>query len=251
MSQVHDIRLDLVDAGPNVRHKVDDALKASLAEHGLLQPITVQRAGRRYEVLYGHRRTAAARSLGWETIPAIIVSRPDAAELPVRQVIENLDRRGLNPMEIAEALQATLEADPTLTKRDLARRVGRHPSWVSSKLALILLPQEIQDRVRAGELKDYLAIRQRPRLEDGRGRPQVVSDPDETGRSRSINVEIRPKRGGVGGAERGLFSIGVDHTERIVDLVVERGDRRVFLTLSPDEAKLLGRRLTQAWEAVA
>jgi ParB/RepB/Spo0J family partition protein len=250
MTAVQQLPLDRIDDGTNVRRKVDAALRASMAEHGLLQPITVARvAGRRYRVLYGHRRTAAARALGWETIPAIVSEAGD--HLPITQVVENLDRRGLNPMEIAEALQASLDADPDLTRTDLARMLGRKLPWVSAKLALLRLPDDVQQRIRAGELNDSVAIRQRARLNDGRGHPRVISEPDEAGRSKSINVEIRGSYRGAGADRQGLFSIGVDHGERSVDLVVEQGDRRVFLTLSPEEAKLLGRRLTQAWEAVA
>jgi ParB/RepB/Spo0J family partition protein len=247
VSRVVDLRVDLIDDGANVRPFADAGLQSSLAELGMLQPITVARDGRRYRVLYGHRRLAAARALRWETVPAI-VSRDVPERLGLAQVAENIDRRGLSPLAIARALQAELEAHPELTQAQLAERLGRTAVYVSNKLALLRLPDEVQERIQAGELNEHLAIRQRRRLEDGRGRPRIVSEPDEEGRSRSINIEI----GSTGhGPRKGVFSIGVEHDSRTVDLVVEDRDRRIFLTLTPEEAKLLGRRFTQAWEAIA
>lgn len=239
-----EIPLDEIEDGPNVRAHADPGLRKSIARHGVLQPITVAWHEDHFEVMYGHRRLAAARAAGLRTIPAIIEASP--AELAIRQLAENLDRRSLNQMDVARGLRAALEADPRLSKQDLAARFGRKPSWVSAKLALLDLDPAIQRRVEEGKVNTRAALSTRPRANDGRGRPRVVPLPAESGSSRSIEVPIRS----VQGNKPGRVTIGIDWDGRTVDLVVEAGERRQLLMLSVAEARLLGRRITQAAEAL-
>lgn len=252
MTTQRELAVSMIDDGTNVREATDAGLVASIRRHGVLQPIVVRRAGRRYQVVMGFRRLAAARRIGLATIPAVIEDAPRDDEI-LRQVAENTDRRAMNPIDVARALAAYLDAHPGTGKAELAAAMGRPgPTgavWIANKLALLRLDEETQGRIEAGELPEYLALRQRARLGDGRGQPRVVSLPDEDGRSRSIVVELGDQ---AGRGTNGLVVIGVDHGIRRVDLVVEDGaDRRLALTLSPAEAKLLGRRLTQAYEAIA
>jgi ParB/RepB/Spo0J family partition protein len=247
---VREIPLDIIVTGRNVRDKTDAGLVDSIARHGVLQPITVRARGKRFEVLMGYRRLQAARELGLESIPAIVDGQ-EHEDLILRQVAENVHRKAMNPMEVARALQAYLEAHPDLTKRELGEAMGYNgqtaATFVSNKLALLRLPDEIQERIERRELAEHLAIKQRARLNDGRGHPKVIGDPDDDGRSRSIGLEL----GRTPGGRPGRVTIGVDHVGRQADLVVEVGELRLYLTLEPREAKLLGRRLTQAWEAIA
>jgi ParB/RepB/Spo0J family partition protein len=247
---VREIPLDIIVTGRNVRDKTDAGLVDSIRRHGVLQPITVRAKGKRFEVLMGHRRLQAVRELGLDTIPAIIDGQ-EHDDLILRQVAENVHRKAMNPMEVARALEAYLVAHPDMTKRELGEAMGYSgqtaATFVSNKLALLRLPDEIQERIERRELAEHLAIKQRARLGDGRGRPQVISEPDEDGRSRSIGLEL----GRTPGGRPGRVTIGVDHVGRQADLVVEVGELRLYLTLEPREAKLLGRRLTQAWEAIA
>jgi len=86
-----------IESGPqNTRrsHQGIDELSASLRAHGLLQPVIVRRVGDHYVLVAGHRRTEAARKLGWETIPAIV--REGVEDEPyVLTLVENLQRQGL------------------------------------------------------------------------------------------------------------------------------------------------------------
>lgn len=247
---VQEIRIDLIDTGRNVREWTDGGLVDSVRQHGILQAITVRRTGKRYRLVMGHRRLKAARLAGLKTIPAMVEQAARDDEV-LRQLAENAHRRGMNAMDQARAIADYRDAHPGITHQELADAIG-YPgvggvSWVSNRLALLRLDETTQERVEAGELAPTLAIKQRPSLGDGRGHPKIVSDPDDEGRSRSIDLTIgRDVKG-----RHGRFSIGVDHNERSVDLVVEAAGQYLALTLSPDDAKLLGRRLTQAYEAVA
>ena len=235
--------LDLVDVGENVRSVTDEGLVDSIRRHGVLQAITVRRTGRRYRVVMGHRRVAAARAAGLERIPALVEDEAHDDQI-LRQVAENVHRRGMNPLDVARALQAYLDAHPGVSKKELGAQMGfkgQYGSvWVANKLALLNLDEDVQARVEAGDLNEQLALRQRARLNDGRGHPRVIPDA-EPGHSASVEI----------GFDDGKAVLGVDRDARQVEVLVTDGHRTVAITLSPHEAKLLGRRITQAYEAVA
>jgi len=142
------IPLDAIDPAPNVRADVGDVegLASTIAELGLLQPVRVRQAGHgRYHVIVGSRRVAAAREAGEAFVPAVLdTTDPDAARDAIAQLVENLQRRDLNPMDQARALRTVLDADPTLTQKDLARRLGFTGAWLTNQLALLKAPPEVQ-----------------------------------------------------------------------------------------------------------
>ena len=85
-----------------VRKNLGDltSLMESLRRHGLLNPIVISN---RNELVAGHRRTEAARRLGWKTIEARIVDDRDEGDLVEMEIEENTQRKSLTPDELAEA----------------------------------------------------------------------------------------------------------------------------------------------------
>lgn len=144
------IPLDQIDPHPsNVRESLghDEELAAladSIRSVGLLQPIIVQpKPDGRYEILAGHRRHAAMLLIPrLRTTMAVVqpaVSRAEALEL---MLVENLQRRALNPIEEAEAFQALRNYGSTLEQ--IAERCGVSLSQVSYRLSLLDLPADVQ-----------------------------------------------------------------------------------------------------------
>lgn len=127
-----------------------DELARSLASHGLIQPITVYPDADTYVLIAGSRRVRAARALGWETIPAIITERPAGSGTAI-SLVENIQREDMNPLDEARGL-AELLADPALRPRDVARRLGKSPTWVQTRLDLLALDPRLQAAVEAGAL---------------------------------------------------------------------------------------------------
>lgn len=127
-----------------------DDLAASIKEAGLIQPIVVQKIPGQsgYQVLAGHRRLAAVKRLGWESVPCIMRRDMLPDEELLAMLIENGQRAGLDPIEEARAAQKL--ANGGLNQADIARRVGRSERWVQQRLMLLTLPAEEQDAVRAG-----------------------------------------------------------------------------------------------------
>ena len=126
-------------------------LAASIKEKGILQPIVVRRSGEnKYELIAGERRLRAAKKAGLALIPAVIKDVSDLESLELA-LIENIQRRDLNPIEEAQSY-ASLVGEFGLTQEDLARRVGRERSTVANMLRLLKLPGEIQRDLAEGKL---------------------------------------------------------------------------------------------------
>jgi ParB family chromosome partitioning protein len=123
-----------------------EELAVTIEEHGLLQPLVVRKQGTGYEIIAGERRYRAVRSLGWETIPAIVKEMTDGTTASLA-VIENLQREDLTPIEEAEAYERLL-ALQDITQEVLARKLGRSQSTIANKLRLLRLPMDVRDALK-------------------------------------------------------------------------------------------------------
>lgn len=147
------IPLDFVDIGTNVRVTLDgiDELTASIAEHGVLQPVKANLVpDGRFRLLWGQRRVLAARAAGLETIPALVDRGEESTERPIEQLVENLHRADLNPIDRATAMRAVVDAG--VSQADLARKLGIAPSTVSNDLRVLELDPTVRERIREGEI---------------------------------------------------------------------------------------------------
>ncbi len=148
------IPVDAIDPNPEQPRRVFDAaelrgLADSIRRHGVLQPVVVRRAGGRYELVVGERRWRASREAGLATVPAVVADLEDRARLEVA-LVENVQRRDLNAIELAHAFRALGEAGAT--QEEIGERVGLDRSTVANHLRLLELPSEIQTDVEAGRI---------------------------------------------------------------------------------------------------
>lgn len=157
------VHVSRIDPHPeNIRRDLGDLgeLADSIRVQGILQPLVVQRAGARYQLLAGHRRLEAAKRLRLETVPVVIrpaaLGDQSARALEV-MLVENCQRRDLGPVEKAEAMGAL--RDHGMTAVAIARRIGLHPATVSHFLALLDLDDATRARVTAGTITVTDAIR--------------------------------------------------------------------------------------------
>ena len=127
------------------------ALADSIAEHGLIQPLTVRETGNGYyQIIAGERRWRAARMAGLEEIPVLIIDADDRKVMELA-LVENLQREDLNPMEEAQGYRTLME-EYGLTQNETAQRVGKSRSAVANSLRLLSLSDELAAMVREGEL---------------------------------------------------------------------------------------------------
>lgn len=127
-------------------------LSRSIKKHGLLQPIIVRPISRGFEIVAGHRRFQACKLLRWKTIPAIVkdVSDKDAFEI---QLVENIQRKTLDPIEEAHAFKLYVRDYGWGGVTYLAETIMKSEQYVSSRIQLLKLPLNVIDRVKSGELK--------------------------------------------------------------------------------------------------
>ena len=119
-----------------------EELAESIRQYGILQPLTVRRAGEGFELVAGERRLRAARLAGLREVPCLVarVGEEDSALLAL---IENLQRRDLDYWEEADAL-ACLIRRYDLTQEQAAEKLGKSQSTVANKLRLLRLPEPIR-----------------------------------------------------------------------------------------------------------
>jgi ParB family chromosome partitioning protein len=122
-------------------------LKRSIQEKGVIQPITVRRIDKGYQLISGERRLRAAQSARLKQIPAYIIVVATDEEMLELSLIENIQREYLNPIDIANAYQRLVE-ECRLSQEDIARRVGKERSTVTNFIRLLKLPSKIQEGLR-------------------------------------------------------------------------------------------------------
>ncbi len=150
-------QINLADIDPNPfqpRREFDEVELANLAdsirEHGMLQPVAVRRVGDRYQLIAGERRLRAATMADWQTIPARVVEADDR-QLVELAIVENLQRKDLNPLEKAASFQRYLE-QYQCTQEELARRLQLDRSTIANLIRLLELPLGVQDALRSGSI---------------------------------------------------------------------------------------------------
>ena len=127
------------------------ALADSIAEHGVIQPLTVRElSSGYYQIIAGERRWRAARLAGLKEIPAVIIEADDRKVMELA-LIENLQRQDLNPVEEALGYQVLI-ADYGLTQEEAAKRVGKSRPAVANALRLLNLCPEVLLMLREGKL---------------------------------------------------------------------------------------------------
>lgn len=126
-----------------------EELAESLRQHGVLQPIVVRQAGGIFELIAGERRLRAAQRIGMTQIPALV--RRDVSDDLMLELalVENVQRRDLDPIERALGYRQLLE-QLSLTQDEVAQRVGLKRATVTNHIRLLELPAPVQEALVRG-----------------------------------------------------------------------------------------------------
>jgi ParB family chromosome partitioning protein len=144
--------IDKIEANPhqprsNFNEEKLKQLAESIRERGIIQPLLVSsNGGNRYQLIAGERRLRAARLIGEEEVPVVIMETSGDDETLELALIENIQRQDLNPIEEAIAYSRLIE-EFHLTQEEVARKVGRKRSTVTNTLRLLKLPSSLQNDV--------------------------------------------------------------------------------------------------------
>ena len=129
-----------------------EELAQSIAQVGVLQPLSVRRTRLGWELIAGERRLRAARLAGLTTVPCLPVET-DGETSALMALVENVQRKDLDVWEEAAALRRLMERG-NLTQEEAARRVGKSQSTVANKLRLLRLPEDVIGTLRANRLTE-------------------------------------------------------------------------------------------------
>jgi ParB family chromosome partitioning protein len=162
-----DIALDLIDPNPfQPRQVFDDEsledLTRSIQVQGILQPVLLRRNGERFQLIVGERRWRAARAAGLQAIPAQVRDSATDEEMLELALLENVQRKDLNPIEIAQAI-LRLQESCHLTQEMVAEKLGVSRAHVANLVRLLRLPERIKTaladgRVTMGHARALLSV---------------------------------------------------------------------------------------------
>ena len=161
----YEISIDHVEPDPQQPRKTFDtteleSLAASIRENGLLQPIVVYRAGQpdRYRIIAGERRYRAAILAGRKTVPCLEMPRDfDLALVDQLQLVENIQRADLEPVEASEAIEGFMSRHQ-LSQREAARRLGTPLSFVAELLAIRKIPSTLLAKDGVNQLPKQILV---------------------------------------------------------------------------------------------
>ena len=134
-----------------------EMLVNSIREHSLLQPILIRPLSNGFEIVAGHRRFQACRTLRWRFIPAKIRELSDKQAYEI-QLTENIQRKSMDPVEEAEAFRRYVVDFGWGGVSELARKIGKSEEYVSHHLQLLKLPGDIKVKIANNSLKVSQAI---------------------------------------------------------------------------------------------
>ena len=154
--QVTSLPLQKIEPNPLQPRKLFDeeelqTLSESIAQHGIIQPLTVRKGQNGfYQIIAGERRWRAARMAGLRTVPVVVIDADDRTVMELA-LVENLQRQDLNPMEEAMGFKQLME-EYGLTQEQVAEKVSKSRSAVANALRLLNLSSPIAQLVTDGKL---------------------------------------------------------------------------------------------------
>ncbi len=153
LDRLGDPLIELIDPDPDQdRHSWDtqetkehvNMIAESIKVNGVRRPIEVyEHTPGRYKIIAGEVRYRASLQAGMKNIPVLLRLKSDAKQRSMDMLTENISRLNLAPMELARALKKRV--DDGIKRKDILKHIGKSKTWLSIRLGLLKLPQDIQD----------------------------------------------------------------------------------------------------------
>lgn len=156
VGNIIELEVDKIEVNPyqprtHFNEEAIGELAESIKSLGIIQPVTVRKVDRnQYQLVSGERRYRAAKSIGFDRIPAYVRIANDQEALEMA-LVENIQRRDLDPIEIALSYQRLMD-EIQLTQNQLSERVGKKRSTVANYIRLLKLDPIVQTGMRDGFL---------------------------------------------------------------------------------------------------
>lgn len=133
-----------------------EILANSIRQHGLLHPIIVKPKLNYFEIVAGYRRYLACKSLHWKKIPCHVVNLDDIQTIEIAMV-ENIRRKSFTPLEEANAFKMYVSDHGWGSITELSKKIGKSPSSIVRRIALLNLPNDILEDIKSSELSPSTA----------------------------------------------------------------------------------------------
>jgi ParB family transcriptional regulator, chromosome partitioning protein len=172
-----------------------ETLVNSIRDHGLLQPILIRPFANGFEIIAGHRRFQACRSLRWRFVSAKIRELTDKQAYEI-QLTENIQRKSMDAIEEAEAFRRYVIDFGWGGVSELARKIGKSEEYVSHHIQLLKLPNDIKQRVASNSLKvsQAIEIAQLPIEKQPKILSQVVNNNLTVRQIRELKTALREEK---------------------------------------------------------
>jgi ParB family chromosome partitioning protein len=155
---LRDVPVDAIKPNPwqprtNFDQQELEELAQSIREHGVLQPVLVsQQSDGSFQLITGERRWRAVQLAGMPTVPAMVKEATPQASLELA-LVENIQRRDLNPLEEAHAFRQLLD-EHGLTQEQLGQRIGKSRVAITNTLRLLHLPDPVRGALANGSITE-------------------------------------------------------------------------------------------------
>lgn len=140
-----------------------EELKNSIVQIGLIEPIIVKKVKDKYEIIAGHRRFLAHKSLGKEKINAVVVD-VNAKEAEIMKLEENIKRKDLNDIEEAYYFEHLIKIG-FKSRKELAKKIGRSEAYISQKIEILKYPEKLFHALEQKKIS-FSAARELIRIKD-------------------------------------------------------------------------------------
>jgi len=183
MEKIQEIKVSEIKSGDYEqrfdRNDVElEDLACSIQRNGLLQPIGVYKRAKEYHLIYGHRRLAAVKSLGWETVTCSIKESEEELSKEIT-FAENFYRKNLSPLELACSIAEEYQSG-RMTIQQIARCFDKSPDWVRRYVAITQWPEDCLELIHEGIIS-IAAVSNLALVEDKNYREFLVRQARESG----------------------------------------------------------------------
>jgi ParB family chromosome partitioning protein len=190
--------------------EAQEEMKKSLMERGLISPIcVVQRGEGDYIIVAGERRFRAACELGWQEIDARIwPSGTPPMEMDLLTLVENIQRKDLSPIEVANAYAALTKAPHNMTQEQVAQQVGKTQQAVQQYLSIAALDKQVLGNTNRFVNLGLAHLIQICRLKDAKDQIKLAKKASDGGWTvKKLTAEVDKRVKGEGGREKGEKSL--------------------------------------------
>ncbi len=166
-------------------------LVLSIKEQGIIEPVIVRAKGEKYEIIAGERRVKAAKLAGLKEVPCIEVEVADDRALEL-SIVENIQRKDLNPFEEAFALKK-LNVIFGYTQEEIAKKIGKSRSSVAETIKIASLPKKIIEIAKKLKIESKSFLLELSKLETEEEMLKALKDYEE---GKITRDDVRKKRKG-------------------------------------------------------